>query len=481
MLKIDKIFLFSLATFLVASQDIKVGGQKIVASDHSESCRKQCGEESKCLQGESGEVYCMTKCGPGRKFDTKTNRCLHLGEWGQWGQCSKRCGSGRQIRERNCYKTPCFRASKRRLCNPKPCDSSSSGGASGSRSRGSSGGASGPGSGGSSGSGQWEPWGRWSGCSRTCGTGHQKRLRLCSSHGIGDCDGKVSELRECSVASCVRIPVQDCSRRYGIQQIIASKTFRWEWSHPKPFNNRFGLQCQGGCIQVVQATVNCEGFVRTILPFLKRRCGGRNSCSFIPGPATFGLHSCLKFHATILVKCVGGIARIRHRQAVEELTGGVMVYNDKRYRCSTNTVSWDQAKTACSNDGWRLAMPKDTHLLERLRHLCGLESVPFPSSLEWWTHVQTHGWDRYMYWIGAKKKRGTFQYLDGSHISSSMYYPGEPTFKRFTRKSSWRSKFRKRRKRTKNCIQGNGKLDTNFCDNKMRFVCEQQVPGQHWS
>ena len=26
-------------------------------------------------------------------------RCLHLGEWGQWGQCSKRCGSGRQIRE----------------------------------------------------------------------------------------------------------------------------------------------------------------------------------------------------------------------------------------------------------------------------------------------------------------------------------------------------------------------------------------------
>ena len=33
------------------------------------------------------------------------------------------------------------------------------------------------------------------------------------------------------------------------------------------------------------------------------------------GPATFGLHSCLKFHATILVKCVGGIARIRHRSA----------------------------------------------------------------------------------------------------------------------------------------------------------------------
>jgi len=142
-----------------------------------------------------------------------------------------------------------------------------------------------------------------------------------------------------------------------------------------------------------------------------------------------------------------------------------MVYNNKRYRCSPNAVTWDQAKTTCSNDGWRLAMPKDTHLLERLRHLCRLESVPLPYNTDWWKHPGVQGWERYTYWIGAQNIGGTFQYLDGSIIPSSLFYPGEPSYIGTE---------------PQNCIQGNGKLDNDFCHRKRRFVCEQPVVRSHW-
>ena len=72
------------------------------------------------------------------------------------------------------------------------------------------------------------------------------------------------------------------------------------------------------------------------------------------------------------------------------------------------------------------------------------------------------------YWVDQKQKNSfrpwlqTYICLKKKLVLNIMFFfskkwrwscLGEPTFKRFTRKSSWRSKFRKRRKRTKNCIQ----------------------------
>ena len=54
--------------------------------------------------------------------------------------------------------------------------------------------------------GSWSQWGTWSGCTRSCGTGLQTRVRSCSnpppSEGGSDCQGIGVESRPCNIKDC---------------------------------------------------------------------------------------------------------------------------------------------------------------------------------------------------------------------------------------------------------------------------------------
>jgi len=49
--------------------------------------------------------------------------------------------------------------------------------------------------------GGWSPWGNWSRCSKTCGTGYQIQTRTCTNpvpqYGGKDCQGQLQQSRNC--------------------------------------------------------------------------------------------------------------------------------------------------------------------------------------------------------------------------------------------------------------------------------------------
>lgn len=52
--------------------------------------------------------------------------------------------------------------------------------------------------------GQWNQWGHWSGCSKSCDGGWERRIRICQGAAVTgqQCEGAGEEVRRCSEQRC---------------------------------------------------------------------------------------------------------------------------------------------------------------------------------------------------------------------------------------------------------------------------------------
>uniref|UniRef100_A0A8C5NBP8 Adhesion G protein-coupled receptor B3 n=1 Tax=Gouania willdenowi TaxID=441366 RepID=A0A8C5NBP8_GOUWI len=68
--------------------------------------------------------------------------------------------------------------------------------------------------------GQWNPWGPWSGCSKSCDGGWQKRARVCQGAAATgqQCDGNGEEVRKCSEQRCPA-PYEICPEDYAVSMV----------------------------------------------------------------------------------------------------------------------------------------------------------------------------------------------------------------------------------------------------------------------
>ncbi|XP_066014754.1 coadhesin isoform X2 [Pocillopora verrucosa] len=115
-------------------------------------------------------------------------------EWSNWTNCSVPCGTGFQLRHRNCSSPPPAHEgqgcesknfTEGRICVMGPCHVPVNGG--------------------------FSEWSNWTTCSVSCGTGYQLRHRNCTSpppaYGGQDCEsGKFTEGQTCVMEAC-RLPV----------------------------------------------------------------------------------------------------------------------------------------------------------------------------------------------------------------------------------------------------------------------------------
>jgi len=107
-------------------------------------------------------------------------------EWGDWTQCDKTCGTGKQERERTCTNPPPEPEGKdcegpgeeSRSCNLMACPID----------------------------GGFTPWEPVPECTKTCGGGVQKFVRTCTNpppqHGGNDCDGPKEKIGPCNDFTC---------------------------------------------------------------------------------------------------------------------------------------------------------------------------------------------------------------------------------------------------------------------------------------
>eukprot|EP00397_Hematodinium_sp_SG-2012_P004492 GEMP01004504.1.p1 GENE.GEMP01004504.1~~GEMP01004504.1.p1 ORF type:complete len:735 (+),score=206.07 GEMP01004504.1:201-2405(+) len=117
-----------------------------------------------------------------------------MGYWGFWSHCSKECGGGTQSRLREIEEEalrgglPCGDTVQERLCNHQNCDQPC----------------------------LLSEWSHWSGCSRVCLKGFQKRTRnvVMPARGIGHCPLESSRerrrTRRCNAFDC-KNPVPKCN------------------------------------------------------------------------------------------------------------------------------------------------------------------------------------------------------------------------------------------------------------------------------
>ncbi|XP_057304151.1 uncharacterized protein LOC130641387 isoform X2 [Hydractinia symbiolongicarpus] len=113
--------------------------------------------------------------------------------WSPWSPCSKTCGTGSQMRVRECTNPlPKYGGNDCRnlgdeeetqsCVNEVKCWEPAN----------------------------WSPWSMWSECSRSCGNGIQLRNRSCTEpppmNGAPDCTGNATEAIECKIADCCNIP-----------------------------------------------------------------------------------------------------------------------------------------------------------------------------------------------------------------------------------------------------------------------------------
>ncbi|XP_074532758.1 adhesion G protein-coupled receptor B3 isoform X11 [Halichoeres trimaculatus] len=68
--------------------------------------------------------------------------------------------------------------------------------------------------------GQWNPWGPWSGCSKSCDGGWQRRARVCQGAATTgqQCDGNGEEVRKCSDQRCPA-PYEICPEDYAVSML----------------------------------------------------------------------------------------------------------------------------------------------------------------------------------------------------------------------------------------------------------------------
>merc|ERR1712072_1050810 len=101
-----------------------------------------------------------------------------MGEWGQFSQCSLKCGGGRQQRSRQVIEKATDGSSfppvtEARQCNPQPCAAECK-------------------------VGEWQPWAP---CSKPCGSGTHTRQRVRLSGPTAACPA-LSESEPCNTKVC---------------------------------------------------------------------------------------------------------------------------------------------------------------------------------------------------------------------------------------------------------------------------------------
>uniref|UniRef100_A0AAQ4QJ50 Adhesion G protein-coupled receptor B3 n=1 Tax=Gasterosteus aculeatus aculeatus TaxID=481459 RepID=A0AAQ4QJ50_GASAC len=117
-------------------------------------------------------------------------------EWSSWSDCSVTCANGTQQRTRQCSAAAHGGSECRgHWAESRECHNPDS-------------------------NGQWNPWGPWSGCSKSCDGGWQRRARVCqgAAQTGQQCDGTGEEVRKCSDQRCPA-PYEICPEDYAVSMV----------------------------------------------------------------------------------------------------------------------------------------------------------------------------------------------------------------------------------------------------------------------
>ncbi|XP_010150436.1 PREDICTED: brain-specific angiogenesis inhibitor 3-like, partial [Eurypyga helias] len=151
------------------------------------TCSVTCGQGSQVRTRTCVSPYGTHCSGPLRESRVCNNTALcpvHgvWEEWSPWSLCSFTCGRGQRTRTRSCIPPQYGGRScdgpetQHKPCNIALCPVD----------------------------GQWQEWSSWSQCSVTCSNGTQQRSRQCTAaaHGGSECRGPWAESRECYNPEC---------------------------------------------------------------------------------------------------------------------------------------------------------------------------------------------------------------------------------------------------------------------------------------
>ncbi|XP_031574493.1 thrombospondin-1-like [Actinia tenebrosa] len=94
--------------------------------------------------------------------------------------------------------------------------------------------------------GYWSSWGKWTGCSKTCGTGQRQRKRQCISKQNTTCSGREMQARKCQRTPCPVNGGWTSWSTWGPCSVTCGKGHQNQirsCSNPKPQHG--GKECQG--------------------------------------------------------------------------------------------------------------------------------------------------------------------------------------------------------------------------------------------